>query len=265
VRRKEAPRDQIQAPPPHSDFSSDQTHAAAHFTGFITDDFSSEFDPSKPHSREGSPWSLAGGHQGYNGVEISLITPTSLARSTAGCTRRVRSTAHYHRVLANLMIFCMNDPGPMLDPRPACTRRRSGRLSATAGRRSPIHTTTRTTATFCYEWVLDAGRYLLPGHARWCPPRRAPTFTRLIAPTRRDPAVRKSMRTHRDLGERNRCPQLTCLPPWAISWWQTMQYSGARGKHRSLLTRRRSRAITGSDHCRHVDRRRVALTGVSWS
>src|SRR5205085_101112 len=95
-----------------------QTPAAAHYTGFITDDFASEFDPANPAFGEkfavvNVPVSI----RDYDGVEVSRVyadqwgTFNGLTPSTWEV-----NPPNITGYGPNVMIFCMNHPGPIPDP-----------------------------------------------------------------------------------------------------------------------------------------------------
>jgi hypothetical protein len=95
-----------------------KTPAASHYTGFVTDDFSSEYDPTNPSFGEkfaipNLPISI----RDYNGVEISRVysdqwgTFNGLVFSTWE-VNPPNPTGYAPQV----MVMCMNDPGPVPDP-----------------------------------------------------------------------------------------------------------------------------------------------------
>src|SRR5882762_5516660 len=97
-----------------------KTPAASHFAGFILDDLSSEFDPASPTFGEkfavpNSPISI----KSFNGVEISRVYSdqwgiyNGLTYSTWD-VNPPNPTGY----APNMMITCMNDPGPIVDKRP---------------------------------------------------------------------------------------------------------------------------------------------------
>ena len=92
------------------------THAAAHFTGVITDDFTSEFDPFSPQFGEKfSPPNLPISIKDWSGTEISRVysdqwgTYNGLTYSTWE-VNPPNPTGYG----PTMMVTCMNDPG--LDP-----------------------------------------------------------------------------------------------------------------------------------------------------
>ncbi len=97
-------------------FSS--THIAGHFTGTITNDFASEFDPFSPQFGEkfgppNLPVAHARLHRQRGGARL---LPTSGASTTA-CTSRPTSVNPPNPTgyVPQMSIACMNDPGPIPD------------------------------------------------------------------------------------------------------------------------------------------------------
>ena len=98
-------------------FSS--THVAAHYTGVITDDYTSEFDPFSPQFGEKfSPPNLPISIKDFNGNEVSRTyadhwgTYDGLNYSTWE-VNPPNPTGY----APTMMVVCMNDPGPILDTR----------------------------------------------------------------------------------------------------------------------------------------------------
>jgi hypothetical protein len=137
-----------------------KTPAASHYTGFILDDFSSEFDQASPGFGEkfavpNLPISI----KDFNGVEVSrtLSDQWGLYNGLMFSTFDV-NPPNPTGYSPGMFITCMNDSGPIIDTRVACTTPPSG---TTAG--SPAGcTTTRgqlitdpffnpAYSTFCYE------------------------------------------------------------------------------------------------------------------
>src|SRR5262249_10483454 len=94
------------------------THAAAHFTGIITDDFTSEFDPFSPQFGEKfSPPNLPISLKDLNGNEISRTSSDhwvffdGLNYSTWE-VNPPNPTGY----APTMMVTCMNDPGPIPGP-----------------------------------------------------------------------------------------------------------------------------------------------------
>jgi hypothetical protein len=95
------------------------THIASKFTGTITDDFTSEFDPFSPQFGEKfAPPNLSVSTKDYLGNEISRVysdqfgiydglTPSSWEVNPPNITG----------YSPNMLVQCMNDPGPILDTR----------------------------------------------------------------------------------------------------------------------------------------------------
>ncbi|MDE3158991.1 MAG: hypothetical protein KGM92_09510, partial [Acidobacteriota bacterium] len=98
-------------------FSS--THVASHFTGVITDDFTSEFDPFSPvFGEKFSPPDMPVSIKDWAGNEISRVyadhwgTYDGLTYSTWE-VNPPNPTGYG----PTMMVTCMNDPGPILDTR----------------------------------------------------------------------------------------------------------------------------------------------------
>jgi len=96
------------------------THAAAHFTGVITDDFTSEFDPFSPQFGEKfSPANLPVAIKDWTGTEISRVysdqwgTYNGLTYSTWE-VNPPNPTGY----APTMMVTCMNDPGTGTTPDP---------------------------------------------------------------------------------------------------------------------------------------------------
>ncbi len=94
-------------------------HVAAHFTGVITDDFTSEFDPFSPQFGEKfSPPNLPVSLKDWSGTEVSRVyadqwgTYNGLTYSTWE-VNPPNPTGY----APTMMVVCMNDPGPILDTR----------------------------------------------------------------------------------------------------------------------------------------------------
>jgi hypothetical protein len=96
------------------------THAAAHFTGVITDDFTSEFDPFSPQFGEKfSPPNMPISIKDWSGTEISRVyadqwgTYNGLTYSTWE-VNPPNPTGY----APTMMVTCMNDPGTGTTPDP---------------------------------------------------------------------------------------------------------------------------------------------------
>src|SRR5579871_661686 len=96
------------------------THAAAHFTGVITDDFTSEFDPFAPqYGEKFSPPNLPIAIKDWSGQEISRVytdqwgTYNGLTYSTWE-VNPPNPTGY----APTMMVTCMNDPGTGATPDP---------------------------------------------------------------------------------------------------------------------------------------------------
>ena len=117
------------------------TPAASHFTGFVTDDFASEFDPANPAFGEKfAVVNVPIGVKDYNGLEISRVyadqwgTFNGLVYSTWQV-----DPPNITGYSPNVMIFCMNDPGPVPGP---------NGTTITDPNYNPNY------SDFCYEWSL---------------------------------------------------------------------------------------------------------------
>ncbi len=94
------------------------THAAAHFTGIITDDFTSEFDPFSPSFGEKfSPANLPVSIRDFNYNEISR-TYSDQWGSYDGITYSTWEVNPPNPTgyAPTMMVTCMNDAGPIADP-----------------------------------------------------------------------------------------------------------------------------------------------------
>jgi hypothetical protein len=158
-RREVTLEDQMQA---QTDFFMwTQTPAATHYSGFILDDFSSEFDPASPTFGEkfavpNLPVSI----KDFNGNELSrtMSDQWGIYNGLVFSTWQV-NPPNPTGYSPGMEITCMNDPGPV--PQPVCT---TAPTATTAGF-PPGCTTTPTTpptmivdpwfnqaySTFCYE------------------------------------------------------------------------------------------------------------------
>ncbi len=94
------------------------THAAGHYTGIITDDFASEFDPYSPQFGEKfAVPNLPVSFKDYTGVEISrtYTDQWGLFNGLTFSTWEV-NPPNPTGYAPTVMIACMNDPGPIPDP-----------------------------------------------------------------------------------------------------------------------------------------------------
>jgi hypothetical protein len=95
-------------------------HAAAHFTGVITDDFTSEFDPFSPQFGEKfSPANLPVAIKDWSGIEISRVY-TDQWGSYNGLTYSTWEVNPPNPTgySPTMMVTCMNDPGTGSTPDP---------------------------------------------------------------------------------------------------------------------------------------------------
>ena len=132
-------------------FSS--THVAAHFTGTITNDFSSEFDPFSPQFGEKfAPPNLPVAFRDYNGNEVARVYGdqwglyNGLYYSTWG-VNPPNPTGY----VPQMPIACMNDPGPIPDP--------TGAIDPATGKVQMMTDPQYNSAysNFCYEWSMMPG------------------------------------------------------------------------------------------------------------
>jgi len=126
-------------------------HVAAHFTGVITDDFTSEFDPFSPQFGEKfSPPNLPISIKDWSGTEISRVytdqwgTYNGLNYSTWE-VNPPNPTGYS----PTMMVTCMNDPGPILDTRTG---------SATNGQMITDPLYNPQYSQFCYEIPFMPGQ-----------------------------------------------------------------------------------------------------------
>ncbi len=95
------------------------THIASKFTGGITDDYTSEFDPFSPQFGEKfSPPDMPVAVKDWSGAEISRV----YADQWGAYNGMTYSTWEVNPpnptgYAPTMMVFCMNDPGPILDTR----------------------------------------------------------------------------------------------------------------------------------------------------
>ncbi len=96
------------------------THAAAHFTGVITDDFTSEFDPFSPQFGEKfSPANLPVAIKDWTGTEISRVYSDQWGSYNGlNYSTWEVNPPNPTGYAPTMMITCMNDPGtgPVPDP-----------------------------------------------------------------------------------------------------------------------------------------------------
>jgi hypothetical protein len=97
-----------------------KTPAASHFTGFITDDLASEFDPNSPAFGEKfSVTNVPVAIKDYNGVEVSRVYSDQwgIYNGMVFSTWQV-NPPNPTGYSPGMMITCMNDPGPIAGPTP---------------------------------------------------------------------------------------------------------------------------------------------------
>jgi hypothetical protein len=94
-----------------------QTHAAAHFTGIITDDFTAEFDPYSPQFGEKfAPSFLPVSVKDWTGNEVNRVYSDAWGEynglNYSSWEVNPPNPTGYG---PTMMVDCMNDPGPVLD------------------------------------------------------------------------------------------------------------------------------------------------------
>src|ERR1700719_926648 len=136
------------------------THIAAKFTGGITDDYTSEFDPFSPTFGEKfSPPDLPVSFKDWTGAEISRVYADHWG-SYDGMTYSTWEVNPPNPTgyAPTMMVVCMNDPGPILDTRaqivgPAGTLIANPTLNKMIT--DPLYTTGY--SQFCYELPFMPG------------------------------------------------------------------------------------------------------------
>lgn len=127
------------------------THIASHFTGIITNDFASEFDPFSPQFGEkfavpNTPVAV----RDFSGKEISRVYSDQWGQfngmNYSTYTVWPPSPSGY---IPQMMIMCMNDPGPILDTRAG---------SPTNGQMITDPAYNPAYSNFCYEWPFMPGQ-----------------------------------------------------------------------------------------------------------
>jgi hypothetical protein len=124
-------------------FSS--THVAAHFTGIITDDFSSEFDPFSPAFGEKfAVPNLPISFKDFNGNEISRTYSDQWGYFDGlNYSTWEVNPPNPTGYAPTMMVTCMNDPGPIPGP--------NGTLIT-----DPLYNSNY--SNFCYEWAFMPGQ-----------------------------------------------------------------------------------------------------------
>jgi hypothetical protein len=126
-------------------------HIASRFTGIITNDFASEFDPFSPQFGEkfavpNTPVAL----RDFGGKEISRVYSDQWGKfngmNFSSYTVWPPSPSGY---IPQMMIMCMNDPGPILDTRAG---------SPTIGQMITDPAYNPAYSNFCYEWPFMPGQ-----------------------------------------------------------------------------------------------------------
>ncbi len=121
------------------------THAAAHFTGVITDDFTSEFDPFSPQFGEKfAPPDLPISIKDFNGNEIARTYADHWgAYNGLNYSTWEVNPPNPTGYAPTMMVTCMNDPGPIPGP--------SGTMIT-----DPLYNPTY--SQFCYEIPFMPGQ-----------------------------------------------------------------------------------------------------------
>ena len=117
-----------------------KTPAASHFTGFITDDFASEFDPNSPAFGEKfAVTNVPVAIKDYDGVEVSRVYSDQwgIYNGLVFSTWQV-NPPNPTGYAPGTMLTCMNDPGPI--------------PGATAGSLITDPSFNPNYSNFCYEW-----------------------------------------------------------------------------------------------------------------
>ena len=132
-------------------FSS--THIAGHFTGGITNDFASEFDPFSPQFGEKfGPPNLPVGMRDFNGNEVARVYSDQWgAYNGLYFSTWSVNPPNPTGYAPQMSIACMNDPGPIPDP--------SGAIDPTTGKVRMITDPAYNPAysNFCYEMSFMPG------------------------------------------------------------------------------------------------------------
>ena len=121
-------------------------HIAAHFTGIITNDFASEFDPFSPQFGEKfAVPNVPVAFRDFTGKEISRVYADQWGAyngvTFSSWTVNPPSPSGY---TPTVMIACMNDPGPIDDP-------------ANPGQKITDPAYNPAYSNFCYEWPFMPG------------------------------------------------------------------------------------------------------------
>ncbi len=136
------------------------THVASKFTGGITDDYTSEFDPFSPQFGEKfAPPDLPVAVRDWTGAEISRV----YADHWGAYDGMTYSTWEVNPpnptgYSPTMMVFCMNDPGPITDTRPTIVNA-AGQVVANPTLGQPITDPAfaQGYSQFCYELPFMPG------------------------------------------------------------------------------------------------------------
>ncbi len=138
------------------------THIAGHFTGTITDDFASEFDPFSPQFGEKfGPPNLPVGIRDFAGTEVARVVSDQWGLYNGlNYSSYAVNPPNPTGYVPTMMIACMNDPGPipvtnaqgqMLDASGAVVTDRSLAKMITDPSYNPAY------SNFCYETPFMPG------------------------------------------------------------------------------------------------------------
>jgi Bacterial Ig domain len=137
------------------------THVAAHYTGVITDDFTSEFDPFSPQFGEKfAPPDLPISVKDWSGNEISRVY-TDHWGAYNGLTYSTWEVNPPNPTgySPTMMVTCMNDPGPILDTRPTIVNSAGATVAnPTLGQMITDPLYNASYSQFCYEIPFMPGQ-----------------------------------------------------------------------------------------------------------
>jgi hypothetical protein len=130
------------------------THVASKFTGGITDDYTSEFDPFSPQFGEKfAPPSLPVSVKDWSGQEISRVYADQWGQYD-GMTYSTWEVNPPNPTgyAPTMMVMCMNDPGPILDTRQTVVNAAGATVAnPTLGQQITDPAFTSGYSQFCYE------------------------------------------------------------------------------------------------------------------
>ena len=137
-------------------FLATEVPVAAHVVGMILNDLANEFDPNNPNFGEKfAPSWVPVSFRDYTGKEeLSASIRTNTERTTLWCRRPTPSMCPVPAAWRpNMLIACMNDPGPIPDPA------NPGQHDHRPAVQAPIH-------SVLLHLPVHAGRDHLPGYPR---------------------------------------------------------------------------------------------------